>query len=378
MKYTLDSQSYNDIFKEAQEKFDNEMLKRDKMMATINKKLMIISYANEFINRKVDTMGVGMISASDYHNNKLVVFDKDVSGMYNQYGYMVHPKFKSDPIDIFNLRLTDGNSMFKNSLICKYNGNEEKGAEYINLLVEDSSISKEILFEKSVTEITTISYEINPKNKISLGTMRFNVIEIDPYISGAYDIQQISIYTLNSDTAAVGATPTIEIKNVQAIGKTRIILSEKVRFSKVEFTFKNNFKTDASGIDIYPFGLKHIHFFEANFLEDSSIIVPIYSKDYFEYIYNNIKLYTANGIKEDVAENYNIEFYTDYDNNTLTGRVYPSSEAQAYRIAKNTKTLYAKIPLLLENKDSAGKMVKTYLSLTGILFDYTTEESMIL
>jgi hypothetical protein len=58
--------------------------------------------------------------------------------------------------------------------------------------------------------------------------------------------------------------------------------------------------------------------------------------------------------------------------------VYPSSEAQAYRIAKNTKTLYAKIPLLLENKDSAGKMVKTYLSLTGILFDYTTEESMIL
>ena len=378
MKYTLDSQNYNDIFKEAQEKFDNEMLKRDKMMATINKKLMIINYANEFINMKVDTMGVGMISANDYHNNKLVVFDKGISGMYNQYGYMIHPKFKSDPIDIFNLKLTDGNSMFKNSLICKYNGNEEKGLEYINILVEDSSISKEILFEKNISEITTISYEIDPKNKVSLGTMRFNVIEIDPYISGAYDIQQINIYTMNTDTAAVNATPTIEIKDVQAIGKTRIILNEKVRFSKVEFTFKNNFKTDASGIEIYPFGLKHIHFYEANFLEDSSAIVPIYSKNYFEYIYDNIKLYTANGIKEDVAENYDIEFYTDYDNNTLTGRVYPSSEAQAYRITKNTKTLYAKIPLIQEHKDDKGNTVKEYLSLTGILFDYTTEESIII
>ena len=268
--------------------------------------------------------------------------------------------------------------MFKNSLICKYNGNEEKGLEYINLLVEDSSISKEILFEKNISEITTISYEIDPKNKVSLGTMRFNVIEIDPYISGAYDIQQINIYTMNTDTAAVNATPTIEIKDVQAIGKTRIILNEKVRFSKVEFTFKNNFKTDASGIEIYPFGLKHIHFYEANFLEDSSAIVPIYSKNYFEYIYDNIKLYTANGIKEDVAENYDIEFYTDYDNNTLTGRVYPSSEAQAYRITKNTKTLYAKIPLIQEHKDDKGNTVKEYLSLTGILFDYTTEESIII
>ena len=378
MKYTLDSQAYNDIFKNAQEKFDNEMIKREKIIENMSKKLMIINYTNEFINNKIDTMDVGMLNAKAYHNNKLVVFDKGISGMYNQYGYMIHPRFKSEPIDIFNLKLTDGNSMFKNSLICKYNDNEEKGAQYLNLLVSDTSIAKEILFEKNTNEITTISYEINSNNKVSLGTMRFNVIEIDPYISGAYDIEQINIYTMNSDTATVNATPSIEIRNVQAIGKTRIILNEKVRFSKVEFTFKNNFKTDLGGLDIYPFGLKHIHFYEANFLEDSVAIIPIYSNDYFEYIYNDIKLYTAEGIKEDIVDNYGIEFYTDFDNNTLTGRVYPSSEAQAYRIAKNTKTLYAKVPLLLDNKDSNGKTVRTYLSLTGILFDYSTEESIIL
>lgn len=378
MKYTLDSQAYNDIFKNAQEKFDMEMLKREKIIENMSKKLMIINYTNEFINNKIDTMGVGMINAEAYHNNKLVVFDKNISGMFNQYGYMIHPRFKSEPIDIFNLKLTDGNSMFKNSLICRYNDNIEKGAQYLNLLVSDTSISKEILFEKNTNEITTISYEIDPNNKVSLGTMRFNVIEIDPYISGAYDIEQISIYTMNTATASVNIAPSIEIKNVQTIGKTRIILNEKVRFSKIEFTFKNNFKTDMGGLDIYPFGLKHIHFYEANFLEDSCAIVPIYSNDYFEYIYNDIKLYTAQGIKEDIVDNYGIEFYTDYDNNTLTGRVYASSEAQAYRIAKNTKTLYAKVPLLQEHKDANGKTIKEYLSLTGILFNYTTEESVIL
>ena len=43
MKYTLNSQEYNDIFKSAQEKFDTEMLKREKMMNDMAKKLMIIN-----------------------------------------------------------------------------------------------------------------------------------------------------------------------------------------------------------------------------------------------------------------------------------------------------------------------------------------------
>lgn len=378
MKYTLDSQNYNDIFKAAQEKFDGEMLKRDKMMEVMSKKLMVVNYTNEFINKKMSLLNMGILNVEDYYNNKLVVFDKGVSGMYNQYGYMIHPKFKSEPIDIFNLKLTNGSSMFKNSLICTYtdeNGrvHENKGQEYINLLVDDSSEQKEILFEKSTSQSISISYEINPDNKVSLGTMRFNVIEIDPYISGAYNIEQINIYTMNTDTAAVNALPTIEIKNIEAIGKTRIILDEKVRFSKVEFKFYNTFESDLSGLKIYPFGLKHIHFFEANFLEDSCAIVPIYANDYFEYIYDDIVLYTTNGIKESTVENYDIEFYTDYDNNTLTGRIYASSEAQAYRIAKNTKVIYAKIPLLQKGKD-----FKKYLGLTGILFNYTTEETIII
>ena len=366
MKYTLNSQEYNDIFKNAQEKFDTEMLKRDKLISNMSKKLMIINYSNEFINNKIDRINAGI-----YYNNKLRIFDKNISGLYNQYGYMAHPKFKTEPIDIFNLKLTDGNSMFKNSLKCKVNDIDNES--YINLLVNDSSLYKEILFEEMITDKITISYELY--SKVSLGTMRFNVIEIDPYISGAYNVDKIEIYTMDSSTANIKIEPTMTINNINEIGKTRIILDNKVRFAKVVFTFSVNFNSTINNIDVYPFGLKHIHFYEANFLESSSVILPIYSNDYFEYIYNDLTLYSAEGKIETTADYYNIEFYTDYEGNTLTGRVYPSSDAQSYRIIKNTKTLYAKIPLIWTNTATEEKK---YLSLTGILFNYTTEESLIL
>ena len=366
MKYTLNSQEYNDIFKGAQEKFDTEMLKREKIMDDMAKKLMIINYANEFINNKIDRLNAGI-----YYNNKLKVFDKNITGAFNQYGYMIHPQYKSEPIDIFNLKLTDGSSMFKNSLKCQVNDMDNEA--YINLLVNESSLYKEILFEETINSKVKISYELN--SKVSLGSMRFNVIEIDPYIAGAYNIDKIEIYTMDTSTAAVKVEPTMVIEKIDEIAKTRIILDKKMKFSKVVFTFSINFESEINGVKIYPFGLKHIHFFEANFIESSCAIVPIYSNDYFEYIYNDIVLYSAQGKIETTAEYYNIEFYTDYDNNTLTGKVYTSSEAQAYRIVKNTKTLYAKIPLIWENTITGEKK---YLSLTGMLLNYTTEESIII
>ena len=366
MKYTLNSQEYNDIFKNAQESFDTEMVKREKVIEDMSKKLMIINYTNDFINNKIDRINAGV-----YYNNKLKVFDNELSGYFDKYGYMVHPKFKSTPIDIFNLKLTDGSSMFKNSITCQVNNIDNE--EYINLLVNETSPYKKILFEEMVEEKIKISYTLN--SQLSLGTMRFNVIEIDPYISGAYSIESINIYTMDTLTSSIKQEPNIVINNIENIGKTRIILDKKQKFSKVEFVFKCNYETTVNGINIYPFGLKHIHFLEANFLEDSSVIMPIYADNYFEYIYNDITLYSAEGKINTTCDYYNIELYTTYDNNTLTGRVYPSSEAQAYRIAKNTKVLYAKVPLIWTNSVTEEKK---YLSLTGILFDYMTEESIII
>jgi hypothetical protein len=203
---------------------------------------------------------------------------------------------------------------------------------------------------------------------------RFNIIEIDPYIYGAYTLDFIEIMSLNENNGEVSKIPLKTVYSISNIGKTRVILDEKVKFSSVVFHFDlSNVKTQINNTDIYPFGLKHIHFYEADFLEESHVVLPIRANDYIEYIYNDIVIYQAGNPIYTTCDYYNIEIYSDYINNTLTGRVYTSSNAQAYRIVKNTKVLYAKIPLIWINEATKDKQ---YLSLTGILFDYTVDENI--
>lgn len=369
MKYTLSSQEYNDMFKKAADTFNEEMAKRDILIHNMSKKLMIINYANEFIENYLNK---NLVNSP----NRITTFGNDLGGSFNQYGYVIHPKFKTNPIDIFNLKLMTGQTMFKNSLVCKVNGvegNEDNGINdmYSNILVSDNSIEKKIFFEELTDRTLTIEYVLN--NRVSLGMTRFNVIEIDPYIYGAYTLKGIDIYSLDEYNGTVAETPLKSISRMDNIGKTRIILDEKVKFSKVVFTFDlESVKTQKNNVDVYPFGLKHIHFYEADFLEESTVIVPIVADDYIEYIYNDIILYNSNMPIYSTTDYYGIEFYTDYINNTLTGKVYASSDAAAYRIAKNTKVLYAKVPLIWSNNANTDKQ---YLSLSGIYFNYTVDEN---
>lgn len=379
MKYTLSSQEYNELFRTASETFDAELIKRDLAIKNMSKKLMIIDYANEFIERKLEFIGENISSSysSTGYISKVISFKNSFGDTFNQFGHSVHPKFKKDPIDIFNLKLTTGNTMFKNSLICKVNEeeitDENDDRYYINLLVADNSMDKKIMFMEHLSEELKIEYSIDPNNKLTLGASRFNVIEIDPYIYGAYNIRFIEIFSLSEINGVVSEIPIKTVSGIDNIGKIRVILDEKVKFSKVIFHFDlSNVKTQKEMNDVYPFGLRHIHFYEADFLDDSHVIVPILADDYIEYIYNDIKLYHAGETIDATCDFYNIEIYSDYINNTLTGRVYTSSDAQAYRITKNTKMLYAKIPLIWVN--SANKE-KQYLSLTGIQFNLTVDET---
>ena len=90
---------------------------------------------------------------------------------------------------------------------------------------------------------------------------------------------------------------------------------------------------------------------------------------------DDMTIYTTQGKHSINANEYNIEVYTDYNNNTLIGKVNLSSEASIYRIPKNTKTLYVKIPLIKKNiKDNS----KEYLCLNGLGLNFTTNQEIIL
>ena len=361
----MNSKELNNIFANAQK----ETLKFEEKIQAIkndtNKKIMIIKYENEFINKKLDAINTGLIV-----NDKIVSFDHNSYGVFNDYGYMVHPKFKKTPIDIINLKLPNGDNFFREGVIAKVNGVERP--EYTNILMSDNHVSKTIVFEEFNTDNISLEYTLS--NEYTLGVMRFNTIEIDPYLYGAYDLLSVEIYTLDK-TNNMSAEPTHIFDGFSNIGRTRIVLPEKIKFAKVVLNFKANFKTERNSLDIYPFGLKHVHFLESDFVEDSFIITQFITDKFIEYVMDDMTLYTTQGKHEIDAHEYNIEVYTDYENNTLMGKVNLSSDAGIYRIPKNTKTLYVKIPLLRKNiKDNSTE----YLCLNGVGLNFTTEEQIIL
>lgn len=361
----MSSKELNNIFANAQKDKINFEEKIQAIKNDTNKKLMIIKYENEFINKKLDVINTGLIA-----NDKIVSFDHNSYGVFNNYGYMVHPKFKKTPIDIINLKLPDGGNFFREGVTAKVNGVER--AEYINVLMSDNHISKTIVFEEFDTDKISIEYTLD--NQYTLGVMRFNTIEIDPYLYGAYDLLSIEIYTLDK-TNNISAEPTHVYDGFSNIGRTRIVLPEKIKFAKVILNFKTNFKTERNSLDVYPFGLKHIHFMESDFIEESFIITQFIADKFIEYVMDDMILYTTQGKQEINAHEYNIEVYTDYESNTLMGKVNLSSDAGIYRIPKNTKTLYVKIPLIKKNiKNNTSE----YLCLNGLALNYATEEQIIL
>lgn len=357
----ITSQDMNKIFKEKKDQIDKIELMLQSMEEKQNKKLMVRNYIDEFISIQINTINAGVIA-----DNSKIAFKNNVSGVYNQYGYMIHPRYKNTPIDIFNFRLNNGSTMFKDTVECKVN--DVVNDTWKSLLMSDNVIDKPIVFEEMTTD--TVNLEFSIPEDAKYGMSRFNVIEIDPYILGAYNVEAIECYTVNTD-GLLSTTPTKTISGLDNIGRTRIILDDKIKFSKVKMTFKNNFKSEINNVTIYPFGIRHISFMEADFLSTSCAIVKAVVDDYFEYVYNDLTLYTCNGKIETTADYYGIEFYTEYTNNTLLGRVYPSSDASMHRIPKNTKELYIKVPLLIENE---ADDTKEYLCLNGIKLNFTTKE----
>ena len=361
----MSSKELNDIFSQAQKETIDYQQKIQAIKNDMSKKITIIKYENEFINKKLDVLNTGLIA-----NDKIVSFDHNSYGVFNDYGYMVHPKYKKSPIDIMNLKLPNGDNYFRNEVLASVNGVEK--SEYVNLLMADNHVEKNIIFEEFDTSDISIEYTLS--NTYTLGTMRFNTIEIDPYLYGAYDLMSIEIYSLDK-TNNISAEPTYTYSGFSNIGRTRIILPEKMKFTKIKFNFKINFKTQRNSIDIYPFGLKHIHLLEANYVEDSFVITQFLSDEFVEYVMNNMTMYTTQGKKEITANEYGIEVFTNYENNTLFGKVNLSSAAGVYRIPKNTRTLYVKIPLT--KKDLNGNIVE-YLTLNGLELNFTTNEQIIL
>ena len=365
--HKLSSQELNKEFAEKKQKIDEIQLMIKDYKAEIDKKLMIINYALEISNNKQDMINAGIIA-----DQTLISFDNNVynTGMFEQYCYEIHPKFKTTPIDIFNLNLSDGGCMFKQNINCTVNGVDNK--EWINVLQSENISTKKIVFDEYYTDTIEVAYTID--NTSTWGTSRFNMIEIDPYISGIYSIESIECYTVDTNNE-LSAEPAKSFHNITNFGKTRLILDEKIRFGKVVFKFKCGYQSHINNSVVYPFGIKHIFFKEADFISGSCAIVHARFNDYVEYVEDKITLYTPTGKIETNCSYYGIEAYTTYESNTLMNKIQYTTKAGTYRIPKNTNDIYFKVPLLIENTVDNSK---TYLCLNGMKVNISTKDLLMI
>lgn len=362
---TMNSQELNKIFREAKDKSLLVSDKLDNIKKDISKKLTILKYETEFISNKLNTI------KGEVWQNDIVSFDYTSTGMFTDYGNSVHAKFSKTPIDLFNLKLNNGGSMFRDDIFVRVNGIERD--EYKSILMSENTLNKEIYFEEYFSDIINVEVEIDRSN--ILGVTRFNVIEIDPFIYGAYDILSINVYTTD-ESGTLQQEPTLTLNGFDNIGRTRIILDKKYKLHKITIDFKSNFKSLKAEQEVFPFGLKHIFFYEADFKQDSFVIAEYIDNDFIEYINNTAILYTTQGKKDTTLSEQNIEVYTDFIGNTLSGKVYPSTDADKNRIVKNTKKLYLKIPLVMTN--NFDKDSKQYLCLNGIKLNVQTFKELII
>lgn len=361
----MSSQELNEIYIKARDNSNEVGNKINNMKQDASKKLSILRYQTEYINKVQNSIGTGISDPN------IIAFDHTSLGNFNDYGSSVHAKFTKTPIDLFNMKLLNGSSMFRDDVFVKVNDIEKE--EYKNLLLADNNINKKIVFEEFFSDIVTVEIELDRTN--ILGSSRFNMIEIDPYMHGAYDILSTNIYTVDL-SGKIENEPAIVLNGFDNISRTRLLLPSKKKFYKITIDFKINFKSLKADQEVYPFGLKHLYFYEADFNPNSFVIAEFRSDKFIEYVNDDIKLFTTQGAINTTISEYGIEMYTDYSGNTLNGRVYPSTEAVKNRIAKNTKKLYVKIPLVIFDKST--NKIKDYLCLNGIHLDAKTFEEIIL
>lgn len=345
--YKMSSQGYNEILENTIEKIEEMSDEMKKVKNDIFKKVKIIKHEEEYLSYLYEKA-----SYSIKEEDNFIFLNKKYDGLYRGYSNVVHPYFKQDPINVFNLKVVNGKeSYFRDEVKVSINGIEDD--HFKNILKAEGVRNKEIFFEEydvkreiSLLSDNTPIENKNDKTEIvievdkekALGSTKFNIIEIDPYLYKSFDIESIKIYTDDKEE------PDYTISNIENIGKTRYVLDKKYDLKKVIFNIKHNYSTYVEGKEVFPFGLKHIFFLEADFRSDSYIIASYKSDSYIDDIKDKVEVISALNKRDSSLTEEGIKIYLSYENGVLSIEQEPSNDIKK-PIARNLKTVYFKIPL---------------------------------
>lgn len=344
----MSSQEYNDIFKNATEKIESISNDMKAVKNDVYRKVNIIQHEQEYLGYLFEK---GM-NVPDQEETFVFLNKYKYKGLYSSYSNVCHAYFKQDPINIFNLKVVNGKeSYFRDEVKVNINGIEDD--YFKNILKADDVKDKEIYFEefefksaikqnedgtsiKEVDNHSTITIEVD-KTK-AIGTSKFNIIEIDPYLYKSFDIDAIEIYTNDSEI------PTFKVNNIKDVGKTRYVLDKKYEFKKVVFKITHHYCTNNLGKEVYPFGIKHLFFFEADFRNDSYMIIDYLSDDYIDDIKDKVIVKNAYGERTSSLSEEGIRVFLSNNNGMLENEQEPSNDIKK-PIARNLKNIFIHVPL---------------------------------
>ena len=372
MKKKMSSHDFNEILNEANNKITSVTKSIQDIKTEMETKLKILDYKSETIDNSLKSLSL----SNNINNNKYItLLNEDIQkGIYTSYGNLVHPCFKVNPINIFNIYSAKNNTIYYRDE-AKVDMNGIHNDYYNNLLKADNYEDKQLFLEEydscdipyfdpieKVTkrrdyDMVTLDIKVDQTKIINFA--KFNMIEFDSFLYDCYSVANIKIY----DSLNESAEPIYTDNNViNSLNKTRIILDKKYEFKRVTMDIFINTKFNRDNIIKVPLAIKHIYFYEADFRNDSYVIYKYTSNDYIDYIEDDFNILTAyNSEESSTLSECNITMYLDYIDGQLSYLQEPSNNVKRI-ISRNVKSIYFKVPLSLVTD-------KTYLnSIYGFKF----------
>lgn len=348
----LNSSELNDIFINAYNEVNDKINEFSEICSDLSKKTKIINYEIEYAKYLMDKFD-NKQSLGNYHN---ILCVDAIKGNYERYGATVHPQFIDVPSNVFNLKVASSNEyFFRNDVDVSISDTDKDNfqEEYKSILMHDS-LQKKIVFDEYLNDTVTIKILL-PDISQQLGPSTFNTIEIDPFLKGSFDILSIDIENSLKETYPIPIVSGDTL--ISQAGKIRIALSERYNFQQIIIRCKLNFGYNKDNAIIYPFGLKHIYLYNANYnqyltdpkktdKEIQSYIVCKYDLPKgteLNSINHKVKIRTPFSTEEVLCENYGITFYADFYDDVIQ---LETSELDENSFPGNFTSFYVKVPLI--------------------------------
>lgn len=335
----LNSQQLNEVFETANQQVKNINDKFETAKKDLETKIKIINYETEYLASFFSNLQKGNILSTEEY----IPLNK-INGFYHMnYGNCVHAKTIKQPINVFNLKMSGlGESFFREDVQVRINS--EVRPLYTSILKDESIKDKDIYFEIYNNNIINLSIEIINPDAL-LGSTRFNVLEISPFLPGSFDIEYINILSYNSYGEINQSSDSYMKENIRKVGKTRFLFDKKLTPYRIDMKIKLNYKTERNNETVYPFGLKHIYLYEMDFNTESYIIAEIKKEKNISFIKNEITIITPFEKINTTILDKKIELYLKNIDGDLSYQIEPSISSEIKEIPINTNIIYAKIPL---------------------------------